>query len=50
MLFSFSSILLHHYKFELPEGAETPSIEVSRAQLLPQPDDFLVVAKSRELK
>jgi hypothetical protein len=50
MLFSFASLLLHHYKFELPEGAETPSTEVSTPQLFPQPDDFLVVAKTRELK
>ncbi|CAB3981358.1 steroid 17-alpha-hydroxylase 17,20 lyase-like [Paramuricea clavata] len=33
MLFSFASLLLHHYKFELPEGAETPSTEVSTPQL-----------------
>ena len=48
-MFSFSSILLHHYKIELPEGAEMPSIEVSTPRILARPDDFLVVAKPRLL-
>ena len=48
MMFSFSSLLLHHYKIELPEGAEMPTTKVSTPQLVVQPDDFLVVAKSRD--
>jgi cytochrome P450 family 2 subfamily U polypeptide 1 len=50
MMFSFSSMLLHHYKFELPEGAETPTTKVSTPQLFSVPDDFLVVAMPRNLK
>ncbi|CAB3990347.1 steroid 17-alpha-hydroxylase 17,20 lyase-like [Paramuricea clavata] len=50
MMFSFSSILLHHYKFELPEGAEMPSTKVSTPRILTRPDDFLVVAKPRLLQ
>ena len=50
MMFSFASILLHHYKFELPEGAEMPSTVVSSSQMVARPDDFLVVGKPRELK
>ena len=50
MMFSFASMLLHHYKFELPEGAEMPSTEVSSPQMVARPDDFLVVGKPRELK
>ncbi|CAB4025886.1 steroid 17-alpha-hydroxylase 17,20 lyase-like, partial [Paramuricea clavata] len=34
MMFSFSSMLLHYYKFELPEGAETPITKVSRKSSL----------------
>ena len=49
MMFSFSSILLHNYKFELPEGAEMPSTKVSTPRILTRPDDFLVVAKPRLL-
>ena len=50
MMFSFASMLLHHYKIELPEGAEMPTTKVSIPRLIIQPDDFLVVAKPRELK
>jgi hypothetical protein len=50
MMFSFSSLLLHHYKIELPKGAEMPSTKVSTPKLFALPDDFLVVAKPRELK
>ncbi|CAB4017596.1 steroid 17-alpha-hydroxylase 17,20 lyase-like [Paramuricea clavata] len=50
MMLSFASILLHRYKIELPEGAEVPTTKVSTPQLIVQPDDFLVVAKPRELK
>jgi hypothetical protein len=49
MMFSFASILLHRYKIELPEGAEIPTTKVSTPQLVTQPNDFLVVAKPREL-
>jgi hypothetical protein len=49
-LFSFASLILHRYKIELPEGAEMPTTKVSTPQLIVQPDDFLVVAKLRELK
>ncbi|CAB4040512.1 steroid 17-alpha-hydroxylase 17,20 lyase-like [Paramuricea clavata] len=49
MLFSFASILLHRYKIELPEGAEIPTTKVSTPQLVTKPNDFLVVAKPREL-
>ena len=50
MLFSFASILLHRYKIELPEGAEIPTTKLSTPQLVTYPDDFLIVAKPRELK
>jgi hypothetical protein len=40
MLFSFSLILLHHYKFELPEGAEIPTTKLSTPRILTRPDDF----------
>ena len=50
MLFSFLSLLLHHYKIELPEGAEMPTTKVSSPYLSGQPHDFLVVAKPREFK
>ena len=50
IMFSFSSMLLHHYKFELPEGAEMPTTKVSTPQLFSVPDDFLVVAMPRKLK
>jgi cytochrome P450 len=49
-LFSFALLILHRYKIELPEGAEMPTTKVSTPQLIVQPDDFLVVAKLRELK
>jgi cytochrome P450 len=49
MMFSFASILLHRYKIELPDGAEIPTTEVSTPQAVAQPNDFLVVAKPREL-
>ncbi|CAB4040453.1 steroid 17-alpha-hydroxylase 17,20 lyase-like [Paramuricea clavata] len=49
MMFSFASILLHRYKIELPEGAEIPTTKVSIPQLVTKPNDFLVVAKPREL-
>jgi cytochrome P450 len=49
-LFYFSSMNLHRYRIELPEGAEMPTTKVSTPQLIVQPDDFLVVAKPRELK
>ena len=49
MMFSFASILLHRYKIELPEGAEIPTTKVSTPQLVTKPNDFLVVAKPREL-
>ena len=49
MMFSFASILLHRYNIELPEGAEIPTTKVSTPQLINQPNDFLVVAKPREL-
>ena len=50
MLFSFASILLHRYKIELPEAAEIPTTKLSTPQLITYPDDFLIVAKPRELK
>jgi hypothetical protein len=33
----------------LPDGAEIPTTEVSTPQAVAQPNDFLVVAKPREL-
>jgi hypothetical protein len=48
-MYSFASALLHRYEFGLPEGAEMPSIKVSIAQVVARPDDYLVIAKQREL-
>ncbi|CAB4040107.1 steroid 17-alpha-hydroxylase 17,20 lyase-like, partial [Paramuricea clavata] len=49
-LFCFASMILHRYKIALPERAEIPTTKVSSPHLLTQPNDFLVVAKPRELK
>ena len=50
MLFSFASIILHRYKIELPEGAEKPTTKVSSQHFISKPNNFVVVAKPRELK
>lgn len=48
MLFTFASVLLHCYKFELPEGEEIPSTEVSEPALIKRPKDYNIVAKKRK--
>ncbi|XP_028405395.1 cytochrome P450 2D6-like [Dendronephthya gigantea] len=45
-MFVFASTLLHHYKFELPEGAEKPNVLPTGLQLH-RPKDFTLVAKKR---
>ena len=48
MLFTFASILLYRYKFEVPKGVETPTTEVSRLAAIVRPKDFRIVAKKRK--
>ncbi|XP_028408261.1 cytochrome P450 2E1-like [Dendronephthya gigantea] len=45
-MFVFASTLLHHYKFELPEGAEKPDVLPTGLQVH-RPKDFTLVAKKR---
>ena len=48
MLFTFAATLLHHLRFELPEGAVRPSEETySFTELVSSPVDFEVIAKKR---
>ena len=47
MLFTFTSTLMHRYKFELPEGAERPSTDVTSNQVVKRPQDYQVVVKQR---
>ena len=48
MLYTFASILLYCYKFELPEGEEIPTTEVSEPAIIKRPKDFKVVARKRK--
>ena len=48
MMFTFASILLYYYKFEVPEGAETPTTEISGPVVISSPMDFKIVAKKRK--
>lgn len=48
ILFTFASELLRHYKFELPEGDETPSTEISNPAIIRRPNDFKIVAIKRD--
>ena len=48
MLFTFAATLLHHLRFELPEGADKPSEEsYTYAETVSSPVDFKVLAKKR---
>ena len=47
MVFTFASILVCCYKFEVPEGEDIPSTEVSEPALIRRPKDFKIVAKKR---
>ena len=48
MLFTFTATLLHHLRFELPEGADKPSEEsYTFGDILSSPVDFKVVANKR---
>ena len=48
MLYTFASILLYCYKFDLPEGAEIPTSKVSESAIIKRPKDFKIVAKKRK--
>ena len=48
MMFTFASILLYCNKFEVPEGVETPTTEVSGPALISCLMDFKIVAKKRK--
>ena len=48
MLFTFASILLYCYKFEVPKGVETPTTEISGSTLVSHPKDYRIVAKKRK--
>ena len=50
MMFSFASALLYRFKFELPPGAKRPTTRESIPQIVTRPNDFLVVALSRECR
>ena len=47
MMFSFASVLLQRYKFELPEGAKVPTPDLTTPGLIVRPKEFQVVAKPR---
>ena len=46
MMFTFASTLMHHYKIELPEGAERPTATTG-STMVRRPADFKIVAKKR---
>ena len=48
MMFTFASILLYCYTFELPEGVETPTTKISGPAIISCPMDFQIVAKKRK--
>ena len=47
MMFTFASTLLYCYKFELPEGEERPTTQVSELGTVMRPNDFKIVAKKQ---
>ena len=47
MVFTFASILVYCYKFEVQEGEDIPSTEVSEPATVRRPKDFKIVAKKR---
>ena len=48
MSFTFASVLLYCYKFDVPEGEEAPTTEVSKPAAIFSPMDFKIVAKKRK--
>ena len=49
MMFTFASILVYCYKFQVPEGEDIPTTEVSEPALIKRPRDFKIVAKKRDV-
>ena len=49
MMFTFASTLLHYYKFELLEGEEISSPEMSELAIVKRPKDFQIVAKKQKV-
>ena len=48
MMFTFASVLLHRFTFEVPEGVEKPSTKVWAPAAIASPRCYQIVAKPRE--
>ena len=48
MMFTFTSVLLQRFKFEIPEGAKLPAHDKSDPSLVARPMEFQVVATPRK--